>query len=230
MEKLKRYFRILAERIKNKFIENRLDKLSGEEKFSLIYRTQYWLGFNKGSLSGSGSGFDETHKIRINLPIFLQKYQINTILDLPCGDFYWMSKVDLGNINYLGGDIVSDIIEENKLKYSNEKCSFTKLNLLEDSLPTVDLIFTRDCFVHLSNDQVLIAIQNIKRSGSKYFLTTTFEDVKENKVVYGGDMWRKINILLTPFNLLNPVEIIDDSFENGQDELKKMYLYEIKNL
>lgn len=217
-------------KIRNIFIEKKLTSLNEEEKFSLIYKTRYWTGFNPSSLSGSGSNLDATENIRRELPDILTKYKINSLLDLPCGDFHWMSKINLNDIHYTGGDIVQSVVDANNEQFGNEKCHFLKINLLDDKLPQVDLIFTRDCFVHLTNDQVVKAIHNILASKSHYFMTTVFENVNENKSHSSGDRWRPINLTIEPFNLPEPIEIIDDSFENGQDMLKKMYLWDISLL
>lgn len=36
----------------------------------------------------------------------LKKYSIKSILDIPCGDFSWMKKIELDGIEYIGADIV----------------------------------------------------------------------------------------------------------------------------
>ena len=55
------------------------------------------------------------------------------------------------------------------------------MDLVNDELPKVDLIFCRDCLFHLPNDMILKALENIYKSKSKYLLTTTFTDNIPNK-------------------------------------------------
>jgi hypothetical protein len=107
--------------------------------------------------------------------------------DIPCGDFNWISKVDLNNVDYLGSDIVSELIEKNNHNYSNESIRFRTLDLTADSLPEVDLIFTRDCLVHLSYDDTLKALSSIIESGSKYLLTSSFVDRERNYNIATGE-------------------------------------------
>ena len=126
-------------------IKNRSEK----KRFEIIYKSGYWKPFFGGSLSGSGSNFDATENIRRELPILLSEFNILSILDLPCGDLYWMSKIDLQNIKYIGGDIVPDIIKENQKNFDKKSKKFIELNVIEDQLPIVDLVFVRDCLVHL---------------------------------------------------------------------------------
>jgi len=40
--------------------------------------------------------------------------EINSIFDSTCGDFSWMRKIDLKEIEYVKYDIIEGIIENNK--------------------------------------------------------------------------------------------------------------------
>jgi hypothetical protein len=57
----------------------------------------------------------------------------------------------------------------------------------------------RDCLVHLSLKEVFMSIQNIKASGSKFLLMTTFPEHKKNYNTITG-AWRFINFETSPFN------------------------------
>ena len=77
---------------------------SSQDRFTLIYERNAWG--SKESASGSGSTLVMTESIRTSLPIIFNKYGIESMLDVPCGDFNWMSKVDIQDVIYVGGDIV----------------------------------------------------------------------------------------------------------------------------
>ena len=47
-------------------------------------------------------------------PGLLRDYNITTVIDVPCGDFHWMSRVNLEGRKYIGGDIVKELIEDNQ--------------------------------------------------------------------------------------------------------------------
>ena len=80
-----------------------------------------------------------------------------------------------------------------------------------------DLIFSRDCLVHLSFDAALCVVANFKRSGAKYLLTTTFTQRDRNNDLIGKDQfWRPLNLQLSPFSFPAPVLLID---EGGTEEL-----------
>ena len=101
--------------------------------FFLIYKTNHWNKYEKVDknnllVSGPGSlpGSVQTKNIIDNLDLFIKKNNIQSMLDMPCGDFSWMQDLIKKNnsINYTGYDIVEDIISYNSKKYSKNNVSF----------------------------------------------------------------------------------------------------------
>src|SRR5690606_33543890 len=119
-----------------------------EQVFNFIYKRNYWKG--KESISGSGSGDYQTRIVRKELNKILQRKDIKSVLDLPCGDFFWMSKMNFKDVNYIGGDIVEELVKFNNRKFGSSFVTFKKINIIKDDLPSIDLIFCRDCLVHFS--------------------------------------------------------------------------------
>ena len=197
--------------LRDLLVELSIKHLSEKKRFELIYRSGYWKPFFGGFLSGPGSNFDATENIRSELPALLSEFNIRSMLDLPCGDLYWMSQIDLQDIKYIGGDIVPDIIKENQSKFDSNKREFVELNIIEDQLPTVDLVFVRDCLVHLEAQQIIDSIKNIVDSGSVYFASTTYPTITENQKPTNKDRWRQLNLTLPPFSLPEPIKYLDDS-------------------
>lgn len=171
---------------------------STEEVFNYIYQNNVWG--DRESVSGSGSNVEQTKEIVSLISGVLKNLDVKTFLDVPCGDFHWMQSVDMKNVQYIGGDIVETIVQENNRKFKNDKRRFEVLNLISDQLPQADLLLCRDCFVHLSTDKVLAALENIKKQKIKYLLTTTFPQTTVNKDILTGE-WRPLNMELPPFNL-----------------------------
>ena len=184
---------------------------------------------NNVSKSGSGSDLVQTKEIIKNLPLLFEKHQIKSVLDVPCGDFYWMQHVELKGIKYIGGDIVDKVINANNSQFSSDSISFRELDVINDFLPKVDLILCRDLLVHLKNQQITAALKNIKKSGSKYLLTTSFKNTTTNQDNGIIGFWRTINLELTPFNMTNPIdEIFENCSEgNGKYNDKYLLLYQI---
>ena len=229
---LKKIFNKILIFVRDKYVEYRIKKnISEKEKFSIIYNSGYWKGFNKGSLSGTGSSSESTNNIRKYLQKFINANQIKSLLDIPCGDFYWLSKLNLSNIQYIGADIVDEIILDNQNNHTNKNLTFINLDIINGELPMVDLIFVRDCFVHLKNEQIIKALKNIINSNSKFLATTTFVNTKNYLYSSNADRWRPINMCQEPFNLPKPLELLNDTpllASNDQD--KYIGVWKISNL
>ena len=157
------------------------------------------------------------------------RHRIKSLLDLPCGDFNWMKKVDLHGTHYMGGDIVSELIESNKKKYQKPGIEFHQMDLLHSKLPRVDLVLVRDCLVHLSFEDCNTALYNLKRSDSKYILTTTFPQTSVNKNIETGD-FRRINLNSSPFDFPRPLEIYSENHDIEKDPRKCLGLWAISSL
>jgi hypothetical protein len=130
------------------------------------------------------------------------------MLDIPCGDFFWMKEVKL-ELQYIGGDIVPDLAETNQRLYGDKRHSFAPMDLIGGHLPRVDLIFCRDCLVHFSFHAIFTALDNMRSTGSTYLLTTTYTDKDHNVDIATGD-WRAINLQLPPFNFPPPILLINE--------------------
>ncbi len=163
-----------------------------------------------GALIGRpGSGLRQTAVIRDQLPRLIAELGITSVLDIPCGGMNWMQHVDLGSARYLGADIVESMIAFNTLRYASPTRQFRVLDVAYDQLPRVDLIFCRDCLVHLSNRLVRKALAQIVQSRSTYLLTTTFSARTKNHNIPTGK-WRPLNLCAAPFNLPGPARVINE--------------------
>jgi hypothetical protein len=165
------------------------------------------------SHSGTGSDLTQTAAIREELPQLLHDLNVQSMLDIPCGDFHWMQKLAL-DIDYTGGDVVPELIERNNERFGNERRRFMTVDIAAGELPRVDLVFCRDLLVHFSFVDALRAIENLKRSGSTYLLTTTFVDRTENSDIETGQ-WRPLNLRLPPFSLPPPLRVINERCTEG---------------
>ncbi len=193
--------------------------------FSSIYKKNQWD--DAESISGPGSTLQNTMLIRNALPQIISKYKIKTMLDIPCGDFNWIQKIDLSQISYTGMEFVPDLIKSNTLKFGGENRKFMVADLVEDKLPKSDLIFCRDCLVHLSYRDIQAALANMKKSQSTFLLTTSFTDHPNFDIVTGN--WRQINLQANPFNLPRPLEIVNEG-ETGENKDKSMALWSLQDL
>ncbi|HJY33225.1 MAG TPA: class I SAM-dependent methyltransferase, partial [Vicinamibacterales bacterium] len=124
-----------------------------DQRFEKIFQTNLWGAAD--SRSGLGSELDATADLRAALPHFLQVHQAESLLDIPCGDFNWMSTLGL-QLPYTGADIVAAIVEANERRFGGAGSGrrFVRLDLTRDPLPQADVVLCRDCLVHLSFENI----------------------------------------------------------------------------
>ena len=174
--------------------------LPPERLFTEIWKSDLWGAAT--SRSGLGSEDAATARLRSDLPALLERIGVRTLLDLPCGDFAWMDRLDLKLDRYIGADIVGEIVERNTALFATTdgRVKFCKLNLLSDTLPAADAILCRDCFVHLSFANIGKALANIGKSDLRWLIATTFTEHRDNQDAANGD-WRLLNMEAVPFGL-----------------------------
>lgn len=203
-------------------------KLKASAKvFEEIYDTNLWR--SDESHSGEGSTLEATRKIREALPSIVSEYKIKSLLDIPCGDYNWMRQVPL-NCHYTGADVVEPLIQANKEKYTTERVDFEVIDLTKGPIPKVDLIFSKDCLQHLSNESVHKAIENILASDATYLLITNYPKTWRNYDIYDGD-YRALNLMIAPFHFPKPLTTISENVKlEGVEPDKTMNLYRIADL
>lgn len=199
---------------------------SPAEIFEDIYRNNRWG--SSESRSGSGSELRTTETLREELPKLLRYLNVKAMLDLPCGDYNWMSEVDLSGIIYRGADIVDDLIYDNRNKFPG--VSFHTLDALEYQLPEFDLILMRDMLVHFPYTDIWKCLRNMKASGSRLLMTTTFTGLRENRDIKMGG-WRPLNLMIEPFNL-RPVALLNERCIEGGGHYsdKCLVVFELKDI
>ena len=139
------------------------------------------------------------------------------------GDFYWLSKIELPVRQYIGGDIVPELVEQTAAKHGRQDRTFLQIDICKDPLPSADLLLCRDCFIHLSEEAIFSAIENILRSNIKYLLTTTYPEGR-NRQIQTGDFFN-IDLCAPPYNFPPPIKVLEDwapSFDRRQLALWKI--------
>ncbi len=198
------------------------------EVFEGIYQKRGW-GPGE-SVSGRGASVEQTRRLVRELQELLAEFEIRSLLDIPCGDWNWMKLVNLAGIDYIGADIVEELCAANR-QHERPGVRFARMDLLTDPLPQVDAIFTRDCLVHLSFEQIGAALRNIVQSGSRWLLTTTFPGRSENRDIPTG-RWRPLNLELAPFHFPPPEHYLFEACTeaNGRWADKTLGLWRIESL
>lgn len=214
----------------------RISFLPKSKKFEYIYKSKYWQNVEDGSLSGAGSNEVSTEKIRSELKEFVLQNNISSIIDIPCGDWQWMSMFDLSEINYMGYDVVEELIISNTKKHKSENINFGVKNLINDSLPKADLVIVRDMLNHLDESDIFKCINNLQNSEIRYIGITNFPKISNNiKNFLGdklrlGDRWRPINFTIKPFCLNDPLLNLNDFCDITEiDKMKYLSIWTKEN-
>ncbi|WP_155639314.1 class I SAM-dependent methyltransferase [Burkholderia territorii] len=182
--------------------------------FGQIFREGEWRSTE--SVSGWGSELNNTQQLIRELPGLLRRFDVQSMLDVPCGDFNWMRHVNLSGIEYIGADIVEELVSRNRAEFGRPGRRFLHLDLLKDPLPECDLILCRDCLFHFSHADVFLALDRFARSSARWLLTTTFVYQtwpRNADIVTGG--WTPINLEMPPYSLDPPrVVLVEGSSES----------------
>ncbi|MGA8728199.1 MAG: class I SAM-dependent methyltransferase [Terracidiphilus sp.] len=186
-----------------------LRKKSLAERFDSIYKNHVWTGRREGeSASGTGSTILAARQVSNELPNLLDRIGAESLLDLGCGKYYWMRNVNFRQL-YIGADIVASVIEENQAKFQDDRHRFELLDGCVDPIPDADAVLCREVIFHLSFQDAMRLLRNIKRSNAKHFICTTDPAKKVNIDVPSG-AWRDVNLEMEPYALGPPLATIND--------------------
>lgn len=115
----------------------------------------------------------------------------------------------------------------------NMQRTFIILDITKKPPKSYDAILCRDLLVHLNTRQIKNVIKNVKKSGSKYLITTQFTNSRAYKnlpIVSKAIAWRPINLQQRPFFFPSPEYILNENCtESGglfSDKSLAVYLVE----
>ena len=185
-----------------------MSTLNGALKQAEQFKNKY------GNYSGPGSLPEVTGLVIRFIDYVLERYEMNNIIDAPCGDWSWMKYINLKGKTYLGFDIVDFIIQENIKNHTREGIYFKVMDIVNQEIVTTPhVIICRDFLFHLRDCDILKVLQNFKNSRAKYIITTSFDYIEENEEFRpfspeGQYGFRKVNLQKAPFNFPDTIEKI----------------------
>ncbi len=207
---------------------------SGDFKVGAHFRKIYEQNLFGGieSRSGTGSSLKQTESLRQKLPQMILELGIKSFLDAPCGDCHWIAELDWEKITYIGADVVEELILANQSRLAHRKMSFLVADLCADALPRADLIFCRDCWVHLTFRQARACLRNFRCSDATYLLATTFPSIVHNDDLGPGEIWRPLNLEKPPFSFPRPQRLLLENCteDNGRYADKALGLWRLPDL
>jgi len=191
-----------------------------------VYQMNLWGGNESDFYSGVGSHHPELVNPYIEvLASFLRSFETSLVVcDLGCGDFNVGKELVVHTRKYIAVDIVADLINRNKERFTDENLEFHCLDIAVDDLPAGDCALLRNVLQHLSNSEV----QDIanKLTDFKYVVLTEHipeGDFIPNKDIISGQGIRLkkhigLDLLAPPFNLQvkEEKELLSVPFKDGK--------------
>lgn len=203
-----------------------------EETFSKIYSQGIWAVNNSGEgTSGTGSTPEAAKKYINFVNNFIKQKQIKSVLDIGCGDGQIIKLLNIEHdMSYIGVDVVKNLIQKNRINFP--RFEFLHLNVVEDELPVVDLVLCKDVLQHLSNDQILVILNKIKKVSKYALLTNDFENRIGKTIMHAENLdiepgsYRCIDLSKPPFNCQGKVVF---KYKCPTPEKKAIYLIKGEN-
>ena len=137
----------------------------------------------------------------------------------------------LGVQEYIGVDILGEIIAENRWRFATDQRRFERADVIRDALPRADAVLCRDLLTHLPFVDSFQALRNFRSSGATYLMTTTFTAFRPNHDSADGE-WRTLNLTLPPFSFPPPLRLINEkcSENNGAFVDKSLGVWRFQDL
>lgn len=189
--------------------------------FNRIYVNKYWGNTDKRKYySGCGSDDSFNSKYVDFICQYVKDNNINSIIDLGCGDFRTGCQIAFRTgIKYIALDVSSEVIAENIKEYRYlPNVKFICCNFITEQIPNVEkvnaniytLYTIRQVFQHLSHKDIHRALTKLK--GYKHVLITdglgvNYKNINQNaEIVTGRENVKDINgggirLELPPFNI-----------------------------
>jgi SAM-dependent methyltransferase len=145
-------------------IHEHYSSMNSAEVFSDIYAKKQWGDEEDQKFtSGSGSRAAYASPYCELIDSFIRKHKIKTVVDLGCGDFRVGRGIARPEISYIGVDVVQDLIAHNARTFGADHIRFQVADLTSGALPDGDLCLIRQVLQHLSNNEILMALERCEK-------------------------------------------------------------------
>jgi glycosyltransferase involved in cell wall biosynthesis len=161
--------------VAGKRMAERLLQISDErhrrKTFQAVYKDKLW-GTDAGSRFYSGVGsrgepaITYVDAMAAIISIEVKDLQrVATIVDLGCGDFSVASQLleQLPPVQYIGCDVVPELIEHNQIRYGSNRVHFQTLDIVSEKLPDGDICLVRQVFQHLPNRDIAYVLPKLRK-------------------------------------------------------------------
>lgn len=177
---------------------------SAQAVFTKVYDEAHWGRNERGEgYSGTGSLVRFASEYMIYLQNFLSEKNIQSVVDIGCGDWEFSKYVDWKDIAYKGLDVVPSVIDKNIKNFSSPSVSFACVDVIHSDLPIGDLMLCKDVLQHLTNSDILALIKQIGKY--KYCLITNDVNphtlTSDNSEILWRGNYRPLDLTKPPYNL-----------------------------
>lgn len=150
-------------------------------------------------MSGPGSSPANTIEYRAFVGRFMEADQIRSVSDLSCGDWAFSHLIDWSETDYVGLDVVPEIVASNRSRFAAPNVRFEELTGI-DSLPGGDLLLAKEVLQHLPNRAVAEYLAVIRRKYRYALLSNAIEPAaRANTDIAAGD-YRPLRLQDAPFH------------------------------
>jgi SAM-dependent methyltransferase len=171
--------------------------------FDDIYRENRWNGIE--SRSGPGSGPVATMHLSEFLPKWCAENGIESVLDVGCGDGYWMPDLP----GYVGMDVSLEAIRRAQGRHPTRPYMVADLTGgAWAASRQFDAVFTRDAMQHLSLRDGQLMLVNLLALASRFLMASTYR-VPHNVDIVTGNAYSP-NLEIEPFGLGPPMAYVPD--------------------
>jgi len=191
-----------------------------EAAFSGIYARSGWSA--EGDGSGGGSTLDYTRHVARLLEALVQRLDVATLLDCPCGSGVWMAPLvqrlqrARPALAYIGVDVAAEALARAGGHFRGvPNVALRRADVAHDALPALprkgSLVFSRDMLQHLPLRDGQLAVRAMAATGAEYLAINSYLPGNNKDVPYGG--YYDVNLLLPPFALA-PEWCFAENFEH----------------
>lgn len=113
--------------------------------------------------SGPGSSIEQGLPFVKYMQNILDTHDIQSVVDLGCGDWVLAREVNWGERDYIGIDVVESLVQTNQELYGSDTIHFLKLDAGLESIPMGDLLVCKDVLMHLPNANVFHILAESKK-------------------------------------------------------------------
>ncbi len=144
--------------------------MTNREIFSAVYRRGAWGHRDGRFYSGPGSEPELAGPYAALVKGLAARLNVSRVVDLGCGDFRVAQRFASSFAEYVGVDVVPELVAYNQKRYARDGVTFECRDICRDVLPRGDLCLVRQVLQHLPNAEIAALLPRLEQY--RYVLVT----------------------------------------------------------